>query len=66
MIYLNQGDVFLHSKLVDCDNHPLVCEVINIDGDMVEWRRADCSWAKSHSFFFRDEISKYVLKLLNK
>lgn len=66
MIFLNQGDIFMHSKLQDCDNQPLICEVVKIDGEMIEWRRADCSWAKSHSFFFRDEIEKNVLKLLKK
>lgn len=64
MIFLQKGDLFLHSKNLDCDNHPLICQVIDIHDDIIEWRRADCSWTKTHSYFYISETKKNVLKVL--
>lgn len=64
MIFLQKGDLFLHSRNLDCDNHPLICEVTEIHDNVVEWRRADCSWGKGHSYFCLSDTEKYVLKVL--
>lgn len=64
MIFLKEGDFFLHSTQYDCDNRPLVCQVTNIHDDIVEWRRADCSWGKRHDYFCLSQIGKNVLRVL--
>lgn len=64
MIFLHKGDLFLHSRNLDCDNHPLVCEVTDIQDNIVEWRRADCSWTKIHNYFLLTDIKNHVLKIL--
>lgn len=64
MIILNQGDLFLHAKQLDCDNRPLVCQVVDIHDGIIEWRRADCSWAKTHNYFCLKEMNNNVLRVL--
>lgn len=64
MLYLKEGDIFLHAKHYDSDDHPLRCKIVSIENGMITWIRADMSWAHFTQTFFIDDAERNVLRIL--
>lgn len=64
MFVLKEGDVFLHAKQYDSDDHPLKCKIVNIENELVTWIRADSSWSHITSSFYLADAEKNILRLL--
>ena len=54
-----RGTTFLHSKWLDANNAPLLCEVTKVSEGVVYYREAG-STSKAKNYFPLEQASKYV------